>query len=64
VNPRDIRSTLNFLGEVTALLQTEAWIIDLQMCLKVGRYYRILTAPIDKDSVSRIDLEKVLEVHI
>lgn len=24
VNPRDIRSTLDFLGEVTALLQTEA----------------------------------------
>jgi hypothetical protein len=38
--------------------------IDLQMCLKVGRYYRILTAPTDQDSVSRVDLEKVLEVHI
>jgi hypothetical protein len=64
VNPRDIRSTLDFLGEVTALLQTEAWMIDLQMCLEVGRYYRILTAPTDQDSVSRVDLEKVLEVHI
>jgi hypothetical protein len=38
--------------------------IDLQIYLKVGRYYRILTAPIDKDSISRINLEKVLEVYI
>jgi hypothetical protein len=38
--------------------------IDLQMCLEVGRYYRILTALADKDSVSGVDLEKVLKVHV
>jgi hypothetical protein len=38
--------------------------IDLQMCLEIGRYYRILTAPADKDSMSRVDLENVFKVHI
>ena len=61
---RDVRSTFNFLDEVATLLQSEAWVIDLQMCLEIQRYYRILATLANKDSLCRVDLEKVVEVHI
>jgi hypothetical protein len=60
---RNVRSTFNFLDEVATLLQSEAWVIDLQMCLEMRRYYRILVTLANKDFVSRVDLEKMMKVH-